>query len=251
MIIVRLENDNYTSDTNKIDKLVFFDQTTGIIKVKRLTHEMDVNENYKEINDIIRQCFTSDDVKYRILNNSHVNGGYSSPFKLYVDITDRCQLNCKHCLTKFLNKDNDIPIDTIQEIAEECKKLGIMHVKIGGGEPTLHPNFKEILQAFYDAGCYISMSTNGYSIDEKMAKLLKEYNVKTTVSIEENEEINDSIRGKGHFNVAIEALKQLQEEEVNVNLRVTLTRDILDEEIIKEIINLGELYNTKVKFINL
>lgn len=249
MIIVRLENDNFNgSNINKINKLVFFNQETGIIKVKLLPEELDMKEDNERINNIIKQCFVNDKVKYKIINNSPVNGGYSSPFKLYIDITDRCQLNCKHCLTKFLNNGSEITIENIRNIANECRELGIMHVKLGGGEPILHSNFNEVLEAFTEAGCYLSISTNGYSVNEEVAKLLKKHNVKTTVSIEGNEEKNDKIRGKGHFKMAIEALKKLQKENVDVKLRVTLTREILDEELIKEIVNIGELYNTKVKF---
>lgn len=249
MIIVKLENDNYDgTNDNKVNKLVFFDQKTGIIKVKGLAREMDTMKDYGEINAVIRQCLRDDSVKHKIVNTVPVKGGYSAPFKLYVDITDKCQLNCKHCLTKYLNNDNEISIEDIKDIAEECKKLGIMQVKLGGGEPTLHPNFYEILDAFTEAGCYISMSTNGYNVNQKMAKKLKEHNVKTTVSIEGNEGINDSIRGKGHFKRAIRALEMLQDEGVDVKLRVTLTRAILNEDVIKEILTFSDTYNTKVKF---
>ena len=248
MVIVRFENDSYNRKNNYINKLVFFDQENGMIKVKKLEKQMNTKTEYNQINEIIKNCFTNDKVKYRIINLPFVESAYSSPFKLYIDITDKCQLNCSHCLTKYLNKNNEIPIDTIKEIAEECKKLGIMHVKLGGGEPTLHNNFDEILQIFSDAGCYISMSTNGYTIDDKIAKKLKEFNVKTTVSIEGNEVIDDKIRGQGHFKKAIEALQLLKDNNVNVNLRVTLTREILDKDVVNEIISFSDKYDTKIKF---
>lgn len=249
MIIVRLENDKYDGiDQDEVNKIILFDQKTGNIKVQALEKALNIKKNYNEINMIIKKYINDDKAKYSILSITPIQDGYSAPFKLYIDITDRCQLNCKHCLTKYLNNNNDISIETIKDIASECKKNGIMHIKIGGGEPTLHPNFYEVLKSLTDAGCYISMSTNGYNMNRKIAKKLKKYNVKTTVSIEGNEEINDTIRGKGHFKKAIEALKVLQNENVNVNLRVTLTRRILNEKIIKEILCFSDKYNTKIKF---
>ena len=249
MVIVRFENDSYDGKNDDyINKLVFFDQESGMIKVKKLERQMNTKTEYSQINVIIKSCFSNDKVRYRIIDLPPVEGSYSSPFKLYIDITDKCQLNCSHCLTKYLNKNNEIPISTIKEIAEECEKLGIMHVKLGGGEPTLHNNFEEILKIFSNAGCYISMSTNGYTIDDKMAKKLKEFNVKTTVSIEGNEEIDNKIRGHGHFEKAIEALKILKNNNVDAKLRVTLTREILDKDIVNEIISFADKYDTKVKF---
>lgn len=248
MIIVRLENDNYDGKNNDyINKLVFFNQEDGVIEVKKLSKTLNAKTEYNYICEIIKKHLNKE-VEYRIIDMPPVMGAYSSPFKLYIDITDKCQLNCKHCLTKYLNRNNEIAISKIKEIAEECKNLGIMHVKLGGGEPTLHKNFFEILEIFYNAGCYISMSTNGYRIDDEIAKTLKKFNVKTTVSIEGNEEIDDKIRGKGHFKKAINALRVLKKNKVDVKLRVTLTKEILDTNVINEIISFADIYNTKVKF---
>ena len=183
----------------------------------------------------------------RVVFNPILPDVYSAPFKIYIDITDSCQLNCKHCLTKHLNCGSELPLERLKEIADECERLGVFYVKLGGGEPLLHKNFFDVVRYFRQKGIYLSLSTNGYLVDDDMAEFLAQYNVKTTVSVEGTEKIDAFIRGEGHYDVAMNALDTLVWHNANVAMRVTLTRYLLDTDTIAELIQTAEAHNVPLK----
>lgn len=247
MQIIRLENDK-NNQTNYFNKLLVFDSNTGRLNVY-------INENFYlnnslELEDILKQfkvaTFNYED-EYKIIINHNIGDTYSFPFKIYVDITDKCQLNCKHCLTKYLNLGNEISLETIKNISKECSKFGAFYVKLGGGEPLLHPQIFEIINEFRKSGMMVSLSTNGLIVSEKIAKFLKEQNVKVSISLEGPKKLNDDIRGVGQYERALRTLKMLKDAECNVLLRITLTRKILNTDYMKEMIDLATKYQVKLK----
>lgn len=225
-------------------KLFSFDSVTGQLRTAFIDNLIGCNR--EKIVEHLRENRLIG-LDERVIMNPTIADSYSAPFKLYIDITDSCPLNCKHCLTKSLNRGNELPYHTIADIATECAGTGIFFVKLGGGEPIRHKNFEDVLRLFSNAGQHISLSTNGLSITTMVASILKEYHVKTTVSIEGTKEIDDEIRGAGHFEVALNALELLQQHGVNVCLRVTLTKYILDTNCVQELIDLAKSHKTKLK----
>ena len=85
-------------------------------------------------------------------------------------LTDVCNLQCPYCFAnEFVNHNrNDITIDTFKQAlnfaaTDKSSKLGLI-----GGEPTLHPQFREILQILIDDQRFnnIIIYTNGIRIGE-------------------------------------------------------------------------------------
>ncbi len=183
----------------------------------------------------------------RFIYNKPIARSYSAPFKIYIDITDSCQLNCKHCLTKNLNCNHEIGLDRLKAIADEISELGVFYVKFGGGEPLLHPSFREAVRYYRSKGIYLSLSTNGYLVDTDMALFLRQNQVRTSVSIEGPAQLDQFIRGKGHFEVALNALDCLVQNGVNTLLRVTLTKYMLNFSYIQELLSIAKEHNTILK----
>jgi MoaA/NifB/PqqE/SkfB family radical SAM enzyme len=63
-------------------------------------------------------------------------------------LTGRCQLDCKHWLPDPGQKPLDLALDVIVQILDQARAIyGIEHVSLTGGEPTLHPQFVEVIDA--------------------------------------------------------------------------------------------------------
>lgn len=79
---------------------------------------------------------------------------------MYLQITTKCNMSCKHCCYSctMKGKHGALPqiIDNIRFASDysDC-------VAIGGGEPTLHPDFFEILRRCIDTFSFVWMATNG------------------------------------------------------------------------------------------
>jgi len=146
---------------------------------------------------------------------------------LELQITDRCNLKCKHCyiadknppsppfrkggmggFDKKLKKQNfnELSIKQIHDILKEFEEMQGLRVLISGGEPFMHRGFEEINAMLPDFFIRKVLFTNGLLLNKKR---LKGLNVdEMQISIDGLEEAHDSLRGKGTFNSALNAVKR-------------------------------------------
>lgn len=91
-------------------------------------------------------------------------------------LTSKCNLQCPYCFAdEFVNKDNEvISLDNFCKAVEFIKTLKGERVGLIGGEPTLHPNFKEFLQVLINDKTIddVIIYTNGLEIDKYIDLLL-------------------------------------------------------------------------------
>lgn len=95
-------------------------------------------------------------------NPSWFDGKRIIPIHLQLNITNKCNLTCKFCSCA----DRDLSLwqtkEHILEEMEKFKSLGGRGVTIaGGGDPTVHPDFDEIIGAIDALGIKIGLVTNG------------------------------------------------------------------------------------------
>ena len=75
-------------------------------------------------------------------------------------------MTCKHCCYSCGKKGDDMTIDTMRNA---IKTLGGGQIAIGGGEPTLHPLFWQILGESIAASEFVWMATNGSNTEISLA----------------------------------------------------------------------------------
>jgi len=166
-------------------------------------------------------------------------GFLRAPLEVGIEITSQCQLKCVHCYGAFgQNIKSELTTEEIFNLIDELDSLGVFAIFIGGGEPTLHPDFFKICEYVLSKDMNVVISTNGVDIDKEMAKefyKLGNY-VGVQVSLEgPNEKINDSMRGKNSFKRALIGLKNLQHAGLNPTIGTTITN--LNYKYIEEMIN--------------
>lgn len=91
-------------------------------------------------------------------------------------ITGKCNYNCLHCFNAADNARsfNEFTWDECQKFLDEAKECGIHAFIITGGEPLLHPNFRDIIRSIYERGMYIlEINTNGYLITQQLLDEMK------------------------------------------------------------------------------
>ena len=87
-------------------------------------------------------------------------------------VTDRCQLNCDHCLRDPGKQPVDLDLKVIDSALEQAHAVyGVQHAALTGGEPTLHPQFEQIVDAIVDRGLTWHMVTNGARFDRVALRL--------------------------------------------------------------------------------
>ncbi len=89
--------------------------------------------------------------------------------------------------------------------------MQVFYVNIGGGEPTVRPDFWELVQYATDHHVGVKFSTNGVKITPDVARQLaaSDY-VDVQISLDgATAEINDAVRGPGSYATALTAMANL------------------------------------------
>lgn len=100
----------------------------------------------------------------------------TGPASINMDLTTACNFRCPHCVDSgIINTGESIDLDTIRESIDTLMRHGLRSViLIGGGEPTVHRDFEEIVRIVKDKGLQVGIATNGSRLErvEKVAHLL-------------------------------------------------------------------------------
>ena len=139
--------------------------------------------------------------------------GLSSPLKIPLNITRKCNLKCKHCFNDAGNLDSEeLTTAELFRLINQMRESGTFFLTIGGGEPLLREDLFEVIKYARENFIAVSIVTNGLLLNEEIVKKLNTLNLDTiTVSIDGLEKNHDQIRGEGSFKKAINKIKILRE----------------------------------------
>lgn len=80
---------------------------------------------------------------------------------MYLQITTKCNMTCGHCCYSCGKNGKHMARHVWQQALVWCAKHDEESIAIGGGEPTLHPDFFEILSECINRFSFVWMATNG------------------------------------------------------------------------------------------
>lgn len=115
-----------------------------------------------------------------------------------ISIIESCNLACRNCF-RVGTVGAMIQNTMFPKILEVLKQLGCKYVNFSGGEPLLHQNLKEMLIYAKSSGFQCVLSTNGMLLSSLRDEILDYVDVLALPMDGFNAEINDQIRGAGHF----------------------------------------------------
>lgn len=169
---------------------------------------------------------------------------------LYLEVCRSCNLNCPMCLRELLPQEERTGIMELRDVKKAVKNAGnVMGVSISGwGEPTLHPQFLEILNVLSRHGLLISFDTNGLLLREVASDLVK---IKTLYHVGISFDfLPGTLKNVHSIEKALEGAQKLEEEKKAKGrryplVRVTMTIMKHNIGIITEIIKLIHEYGLK------
>lgn len=163
-----------------------------------------------------------------------------SPFIVCFNITNKCNLNCSHCIAKAEKQGSAIPVEKTISVIDEAKRIGVKMLTLGGGEPLLYDNFFEICEYALSAGIKLSFVTNGTLVSNyknEFARIVKYKNtLYVGISLDgHTPELHGYFRPKETFWPAVEAIEYLTEIGIKVyvlcvlnKLNITMISEYLD-----------------------
>jgi len=100
------------------------------------------------------------------------------PLSINLDLTTACNFACPHCVDSgIINTGEYLDIDIVKSSLDTLQSQGLLSViLLGGGEPTLHKDFEEIVRYIKNKKLQLGVVTNGTRLRrvEKIADLLAE-----------------------------------------------------------------------------
>lgn len=172
-------------------------------------------------------------------------GEYFPPF-FYVSIINSCNLRCQGCWVDVSAKMEAMSPTTFHRMVDEARAMGNVFFGIVGGEPFMHPQLMELLEPHRD--CYFQIFTNGHFITEEKAARLRSFgNVTPLISVEGNELVSDTRRGRsGVLSKTMQGVHNSLKHKLFTGVCTSVCKtnidDLLNEAWIDRLIDMGVLY---------
>ncbi|WP_286910425.1 radical SAM/SPASM domain-containing protein [Clostridium sp. UBA1652] len=162
-----------------------------------------------------------------------------NPTIIALDVTYKCTLRCLHCFNSSGEHKNDVPELTDEEILKLCDdiiKFNPTTLCLCGGEALIRKDllYKVIkkVRTGTKKRTSINMVSNGELLTSEVAKNLKESGIGLVqISLDgATHETHDWLRGKkGAFDNAIQAIKNLRNNNVSTAVSCTPTKKNINE----------------------
>ena len=136
----------------------------------------------------------------------------SVPLALSWALTFRCNQRCKYCGI-WQNECEELGTKDILSSLKQFKRLGTKWISFTGGEPLLREDIGKIIKQAKENGMYVSISSNGRLVPEKINQLIGIDRIK--LSLDGPPQLNDQIRGEGSFQAVEEAIKVCKKNSIN------------------------------------
>lgn len=183
----------------------------------------------------------------------HFEHGLDAPICLTWELTYACNLACVHCLSSSGRRDpRELTTDQAKAVVDELEKMQVFYVNIGGGEPTVRPDFWELLDYAVAHHVGVKFSTNGSRITPEVAMRLagNDY-VDVQVSLDgASPEVNDAVRGTGAYATACRAMGHLADAGfAGFKLSVVVTRHNVGQ--LDELLAIADAYGAQLRLTRL
>jgi MoaA/NifB/PqqE/SkfB family radical SAM enzyme len=130
------------------------------------------------------------------------------PDMIQIMMTSRCNIRCKICNVWKQKHDHEMTTEEVKRVIDQGIALGAKHIYFTGGEALLRADIFELIGYAQRPGVVTTLNTNGSPITEEVAKKIVRSKLRSlSFSIDSADpEVHDSIRGKGVFEKAVQAM---------------------------------------------
>lgn len=172
------------------------------------------------------------------------------PLKVLFELTYACNFNCIHCYNVCENK-KELSTAGVKKILKQLQEKGTFHVGFTGGEPLLRKDIFEILDYAKRLGLRVTILTNGYLINAKIADKIASLGTnlnKVDISfLGADEKTFESITQKpGSFKKIKKSIQLLRKRNLDLMLKFTLMKQ--NKKQLKKISQLAKEWDCMFKY---
>jgi radical SAM protein with 4Fe4S-binding SPASM domain len=160
------------------------------------------------------------------------------PFLFELEVTARCNLNCRHCYINLPAGDRtaanrELALDEIREIVDEAVSLGALWCLVTGGEPLLRDDFLDIYLYLKRKGLLVTLFTNATLVTKEYIRIFKRFpprDIEVSVYGVSKGTYERITRRPGSFAEFRRGLDLLLESGLNVRLKAMIMRSNVHEQ---------------------
>ena len=175
---------------------------------------------------------------------------------LRISVTDRCNYRCVYCMPpeglKWKPKQNLLRYEELARLVHIFSELGINHIRITGGEPTIRSDIVRLISAISQIQGIsdIAMTTNGHTLPNLAQPLAAAGLKRLNVSLDtlQADKFQKVTRG-GSLKRVLEGIKQAQQYGLHpIKINTVMLRGFNDNELF-DLINFCVSNNLELRFI--
>lgn len=118
---------------------------------------------------------------------------------LRLETNRSCNLRCRYCYAESGEQlENELSAETLANVVSQAKELGVHSVVvIGGGEPAIHPQFRELISFIHSLNIIPMIFTNTVTMSKELAKFLYANNASVMGKLDSlRSELQDFLAGR-------------------------------------------------------
>ena len=150
------------------------------------------------------------------------------PYNLIAELTYRCPLRCAYCSNPVAFREVPDALDTAAwcRVFREAAALGVVHVGLTGGEPTLRADLAELVRGAAEAGLYTHLVTAGTTLSADGLARLRAAGLRSVqLSVQDAEAAaSDAVAGVPAFERKLAFAAWVRAEGLPLTLNVVLHR---------------------------
>jgi len=145
---------------------------------------------------------------------------------VWLEITEKCNLQCKHCYASsspYKSLQGEMTLSDWKNVIDQTADLGCRKLQLIGGEPTIHPYFREIIcHAREREFTLIEVYTNATRLTERLTEFFMEKRVSLATSFYTSvPEIHDEITLQtGSWRKTVGGIKTCLERNIPIRVGV-------------------------------
>ncbi len=174
--------------------------------------------------------------------------------KLRLSLLDACNFRCIYCMPQnptFMPKKDLMSLKEIKRLSSILVDLGIDEIRVTGGEPTLRPEFLDIMNELSKLKLKkLSFTTNGLYLDNLLYRL-KDICKSVNFSLDSlNKDGFKKMTGSDDFEQVLRSIFIAKDLGFKVKINSVLMRGINDNEI-EDFVEFSGKYKIEVRFLEL
>ncbi|MCK4244332.1 MAG: radical SAM protein [Candidatus Omnitrophica bacterium] len=159
-------------------------------------------------------------------------GSKRIPISGALELTFKCNLNCKHCYCPQNPDEEELSTDEIFKIINEITEAGCLWLLFTGGEPLIRKDFQEIYLYAKRKGLLINLFTNGTLLTKEVADFLarwRPFSIEIPLYGIRKETYEKVVNSPHSFEKCLKGIELIRERNLPLKLKTLVTKDNLSE----------------------